>query len=286
MCSNPVWISNKSARYGNGHSVGRFVPCGHCVDCLRKRQNEWYVRFYLESKYWKKVLPSSQTLFITLTYEDKYLPKNREIAFKNLRALFKQIERKGFVPRLRYYVVSENGSVTGRLHFHLLIFGVDMRKFPFGVDKEFKKLWSYGFSDCEIASPKTFTYVSKYVTKDLDTFKDADSWKPISSCSKRPPLGILFFTDGHRVYYNLHTDNLVVPICGYNYSLPRYLRKCLLDDVNLFLQSTHCGILHGPTAQGREDDLVKRRSINNIYGFKKTKNKIKKEFLSDYGERK
>lgn len=284
MCSNPIWISNKYAPIGNGHSIGRFVPCGHCVDCLRKRQNEWYVRFYLESKYWKRVLPSSQTLFITLTYEDKYLPKNREIAFKNLRALFKQIERKGFVPRLRYYVVSENGSVKGRLHFHMLIFGVDMRKFPFGVAKEFKKLWSYGFSDCEVAGPKTFTYVSKYVTKDLDTFKDGNSWKTISSCSKRPPLGVMFFSESHRVYYNSH-DDLFIPICGYNYALPRYLRQLLLDEWNLFISKTKGAILHGPTAQGREDDLIKRRSINNIYGFKKTKNKIKKEFLSDYGEK-
>lgn len=285
MCSNPVWISNKSACYGNGHNVGRYVPCGHCVECLRKRQNEWYVRFYLESKYWKKVLPSSQTLFITLTYENKNLPKNRTDAFNDVRALFKKVERKWNISRLRYYLVSENGTLNGRLHFHLLLFGIDVFKFILPIDKEFKKLWSKGFSKCEVASPKTFTYVSKYVTKDLDTFKSSSSWPPICSCSKRPPLGVLFFTDTHRVYFDSHDDDLFIPINGYRYSIPRYLRQCLLSDAKLFLSSTHCGILHGATLQGREDDLIKRRTINNIYGFKKLKNKVKNEFLSDYGEK-
>ena len=67
-----------------------------------------------------------------MTYENKSLAQSRENAFNDVRALFKKIQRKGLVSKLRYYVVSENGSLHGRLHFHLLLFGVDMRKFPFG----------------------------------------------------------------------------------------------------------------------------------------------------------
>ena len=45
------------------------VRCGKCLPCLKRRRNEWGLR--LEHEY----LDSDSALFITLTYNDIYLPK-------------------------------------------------------------------------------------------------------------------------------------------------------------------------------------------------------------------
>lgn len=47
------------------------VPCGKCLDCLRKYQNDWSVRMYEEFK-----ARGFKGVFFTLTYDDAHVPKN------------------------------------------------------------------------------------------------------------------------------------------------------------------------------------------------------------------
>lgn len=46
------------------------APCGHCVECLKKRQNDWKLRICHECESW------SHSYFFTLTYRDDMLPCN------------------------------------------------------------------------------------------------------------------------------------------------------------------------------------------------------------------
>lgn len=51
-----------------GKTVVVQVPCGHCIECLKKRQNDWKLRIAHECAEW------SHCYFFTLTYKNDMLP--------------------------------------------------------------------------------------------------------------------------------------------------------------------------------------------------------------------
>lgn len=63
MCYNPITIKTEQGY--------RKVPCGHCLECLRKYQNDWSNRMYEELK-----AHDGKAVFFTLTYDDNNVPKN------------------------------------------------------------------------------------------------------------------------------------------------------------------------------------------------------------------
>lgn len=60
-CLNPKLI-----RDNDGNQ--RYVPCGHCSLCLKRRASRWVVRLDSERKCWK------YSIFFTLTYSAEYCP--------------------------------------------------------------------------------------------------------------------------------------------------------------------------------------------------------------------
>lgn len=283
MCLNPIWLPNKSGsgqlKIGIVGAVGRYVPCGHCVDCLRHRQNLWFLRFWCETKYQKRVNPKSVTLFLTFTYNEENLPSNYRTCLNDWRSLVKKVQRHYPSAPCRYYAVTEQGSLKGRLHFHALFFGIDLSLYEELPSKVFEKFWSKGFISCRIATNKDFRYVCKYITKDLNVF-DNNGFGLFQTCSKKPALGVLYFSSQHRDVFNNFLDNQFLYIDGFRYSLPRYYRDLLLTDFNKFLSSTRSGISEGATLDSREKDRKEKQTIKNIYGFKKRKNIKERECLS------
>lgn len=63
MCYNPITIKTPEGY--------KKVPCGHCLECLRKYQNEWSNRMYEELK-----AHNGKAVFFTLTYNEESVPKN------------------------------------------------------------------------------------------------------------------------------------------------------------------------------------------------------------------
>lgn len=258
--------------------TGHYVNCGKCVECLKSKQRNWFARFWCEERYQKRVNPKSLTLFITFTYDEANLAKTRENALNDFRALVKKIKRHWKGCPVRYYAVTENGSLKGRLHFHTLFFGIDLNLFNELPDKVFAKFWTKGFIECEIATTRTFHYVSKYVTKDLDVspLSEEEKWKPLVLSSRHPALGVPFFTNAHISYYNHNSDKLFIIVNGYKYSLPRYYRELLLNDENLFFSKTHSRYAD-QTEQKRLKAEKLANSIKNLYSLKKLKNKYVRE---------
>lgn len=74
MCYRPVTIKNPS--------TGEFmkVPCGKCLDCLRKYQNQWSIRMYEEYK-----SKGCKGVFFTLTYDEAHVPKNYLVDYEIYR---------------------------------------------------------------------------------------------------------------------------------------------------------------------------------------------------------
>lgn len=63
MCYQPITIKTPQGY--------RQVPCGKCLECLRKYQSDWSNRMYEELKSHK-----GKAVFFTLTYDENNVPKN------------------------------------------------------------------------------------------------------------------------------------------------------------------------------------------------------------------
>lgn len=257
-----------------------YVGCGKCPECLRARQNNWFVRFYLEHKFHKEICPQNITLFVTFTYDDDHLPKDRDRALNDVRAFIKRFYRDA-MERPRYYIVSENGDLHGRFHFHGLFFGCDAACMEW-YQKFFEKAWSKGFICCEVASFERFHYIAKYVTKDCDPYKELSQednyqFSGIQSYSKRPALGSLSL-DKYRNYLNSDCEHHCLRIDGFRYSLPRYLGKKVYTPANQNKRSRHVcdDIFDRPTEQEVKDKEL---------SYKKKRQRAIREKLKNYASR-
>lgn len=56
------------------------VPCGKCLDCLRKYQNQWSIRMFEEYK-----SNGCKGVFFTLTYDEAHVPKNYLVDYEIYR---------------------------------------------------------------------------------------------------------------------------------------------------------------------------------------------------------
>lgn len=233
MCVHPWRIESKDEPFING-SKSLVIPCGRCPECIAKRQSNWVTRFLLEELYQRKANPQSITYFGTLTYNDDHLPTCREDAVRDVQAFIKSLYRN-LEKRPRYYITSENGSKHGRLHFHFLLFGVPIYNIDEFRLRIVKKAWSNGYELTRYASGKDLNYVSKYVTKDVDSF-NTNSWKTIQSYSKRPALGVpaLAGQFGHSISATGNTC-WTTPN-GFKRSLTRYMVRSLLNETQCILK--------------------------------------------------
>lgn len=76
MCLHPIHIKNKGVLHNAG-LLTLSVPCGHCKECQEQRKNEYFVRAY---SIYEELFPQGKpsrwsAFFVTLTYNDDYLPK-------------------------------------------------------------------------------------------------------------------------------------------------------------------------------------------------------------------
>lgn len=158
------------------------APCGKCVCCAKRRQNDWSIRLYEESKDWLHMD------FVTFTYNDSSLPTVTDIDYltgellclstlrmKDLSDAIKRFRTRyyrqyGEVLELKYFACSEYGSRGSlRPHYHCLFFyscdPVRMKalyndwrlSFGFVMDK------TVGLMSSD--KQKVSIYVSKYLTK-------------------------------------------------------------------------------------------------------------------------
>lgn len=107
------------------------VPCGHCIGCLRKKQNDWSIRISEQLK------QSPLNCFVTLTYRDDTVPYGidsdsgqirkslrKDDYQKFLKVLRSNLNRKG-VASPSFFVCGEYGSRTFRPHYHIVVCGAN-----------------------------------------------------------------------------------------------------------------------------------------------------------------
>lgn len=147
------------------------LPCGRCVGCRLERSRQWAIRIMHESQC------HNSNCFITLTYDDKHLPDNGSLVYKDFQDFMKRLRKSLPDRKVRYFVAGEYGDQLGRPHFHACIFGYDfslskttpVRKNAQGdviyQSAELDVLWGNGFASVGALTFQSAAYVARYVLK-------------------------------------------------------------------------------------------------------------------------
>lgn len=214
------------------------VDCGLCIECQRKRGNMWRTRLLDEYKYFTEKFPDRKVMFCTLTCAPEHYEWFAEHPNEAIR-LFLERYRKRYGCSFRHWITSEFGEKRGRLHLHMIAFGILCSPI------ELRKLWSYGRVDMQtLKGPQGLTYVSGYITKvvkgdklskkDIPLFITPD--KKVNVWTS-PGLGKGYALDyvnrnfhnqkGKQVYIR-QRDN------GSPFALPRYYLDKLFSPIDIY----------------------------------------------------
>lgn len=199
-CFHPVVIRDKKS------GEWMKVPCGSCLDCLRRRQAQWVTRLVEELRQ-----NPETSYFVTLTYRPSEIPcddytglmqvKKKDIMKLNadLRSRFQKgyfycnelsdlgrIREKITLPFIsfKFYLTSEYGPTGGNPHYHSVYYGLPEDRYL--VELLFQNVWRKGFVQVYKATPETVGYITKYLvnSKACDTFDERFQARPFSLMSK------------------------------------------------------------------------------------------------------
>lgn len=159
-------------------------PCGQCLPCRINKSRVWTHRLLLEQG------TSNDSLFITLTYDDDFLPNCYSLYPPDLTNFFKKL-RKRVDLKIRYFAVGEYGDDNWRPHYHVALFGLSIIHRPF-----IEQSWSFegvqmGIVHIGELNKDSARYITGYVIKGMTTEKRVWPYcKPeFMRCSNRPGIG-------------------------------------------------------------------------------------------------
>ena len=223
-CLHPIHIRNTSKVLEFvGTPFEMDVPCGHCAECKKQMQSEYYFRAYYQAM--DTLARKGYVYFDTLTYDNRNVPHISDFVHElrnsildhmcfnldHYRHFFVRLrrclKRHGFDPAhgLKYFLCSEYGTddtKTHRPHYHILFY-ITIPNLPVELLSEWiSDCWTYGRTDgikykglqyiknhtFDSLSDKVYmtnicNYVAKYVTKSSSFEKTIDS--RINLISKR-----------------------------------------------------------------------------------------------------
>ena len=127
--------------------------------------------------------------FITLTYNDENLPKDRNIEKKELQTFFKNLRNHTKKQGIRYYACGEYGDQKGRPHYHACVFNYDFTDKELLRDSQYfraknhfsknnqinalytsptlSNIWKKGFHTIGEVTFESAGYVARYIQKKI-----------------------------------------------------------------------------------------------------------------------
>lgn len=144
------------------------LPCGRCMGCRLEHSRQWAMRALHE----KQMHPIN--CFLTLTYDDKHLPKDKSLVREHPQAFLKRLRDRLSPVKFRFYGCGEYGEKSARPHYHLILFGMDfLDKKYYKMSKTGEKLytskfceevWPFGYNVIGDVTFQSCAYVARYVT--------------------------------------------------------------------------------------------------------------------------
>lgn len=172
-----VKVPCRNVRLFNGIPAG----CGQCISCRARKAKTWGVRLQLE------MAAHSETLFITLTYDEQNLPAEGSLHKRHLSMWLKRLRDRIFratARKVRFFGCGEYGTNTGRAHYHVLLFGVGM-----WASRYVSESWPHGFIHVKPADGGAGPYVAGYVVKKLTSNQRGNREPEFILMSRRPGIG-------------------------------------------------------------------------------------------------
>jgi hypothetical protein len=233
------------------------LPCGKCPNCMRRRTSGWSFRLIKEGE------RSETALFVTLTYDTKYVPITKN-GYKSLDKsaiqLFMKRLRKESDRKLKYYACGEYGSLRDRPHYHLIIFNADAEKV--------ERAWSeyraghgyvpFGTVYIGEVTEASIGYTLKYMQKPGKIPKHSrdDRQKEFSLMSKG--LGQNYITDSMIKWHkNDLVNRMYVPLKGgKKIAMPRYYKDKMYTETQKLLINNHLKIVMTEAQEKQELELI------------------------------
>lgn len=215
------------------------VPCGRCLGCRIDRSRQWAVRCVHEASL------HDENCFITLTFNDKFLPSNGSLVKSDFQLFIKRLRKRFFgnsKSDVRYFHCGEYGEKLGRPHHHACLFGFNFPDRVLFREKEgfrlyrseiLESLWShprtgesFGFCSIGDVSFESAAYVARYIVKkisgDLAPGHYQGRLPEFTTMSRRPGIGRDWFESFKG---DLYPKDFVV-IHGRKYKIPKYYDRC------------------------------------------------------------
>ena len=243
-CYHPI----KGFKDGNGGLTFRqtgvvlTVPCGQCIGCRLEYSRRWAVRCMHEASLHR------DNAFITLTYSDEHLPPFGSLDRAAFPKFMKRLRKRTDV-RVRYYHCGEYGEVSGRPHYHALLFGFNFADrvqwtvrngIPVHRSALLERLWPFGLSEIGTVTFESAAYCARYVVKKVTGPRAKDHYSRVdpatgevvqiepeyATMSRRPGIGRLWIhAHGAETYRD---DNVVMR--GRPMKPPRYYDEVFAED--------------------------------------------------------
>ncbi len=192
-CTRPVGLASPM-----GRDVVYGVRCRRCPGCLRARRFLWKLRAQAE------MFEAAQTYLFTGTYRAQYLdlaPVNESITLW-LKRLRERVDRGS----LRYLVATERHK-SGAWHMHALLHDVGSGSIDLGRLSE--AVWRDGFTKCKPCDIRGAGYVTKYVSKDLESTGD-NARRPRMRASRNPRYGAVVMEQSEAIVRELQSRRIDV----------------------------------------------------------------------------
>ena len=170
MCLTPVSIKVQK----KGQIKIQQVPCGKCLECVKRFQNHWRMRLSEEAKQWR------YCYFLTLTYSNDNLP------YVKLNWLSDEYNE---TDKIKIY-----GSYRGAYD-----------RVSYSEEEEFDgELSEYDFDDWVLNEDKVIEYRSSYVLTEIDKMPLS---KALSEARARTNSPYTAYLDVNRI-----TDDILIPM--------------------------------------------------------------------------
>lgn len=230
----------------------QFINCGQCIGCRLDYSREWANRCMLE------LHDHESAHFITLTYNDKHLPRSSYVdpdtgelftsytLRKRDAQLFMKRLRKKFGAGVRFFLCGEYGEKSYRPHYHLIAFGLKLtdlqvyKRSPLGytyyTSEALSRVWSIrgkrgvydpiGYAVVGDVTWEACAYTARYIMKKMKgaaaEFYPLHGLEPeFTLMSRKPGIGRLYY-DTHPDIYKYDYITLATEKKGLKFKPPKY----------------------------------------------------------------
>lgn len=241
------------------------VPCGKCIECAKRYSDEWSLRIMDEAKQYK------QNCFLTLTYNNENLPQNGCVSRREVQLFIKSLRQAVLPVKIRFFACGEYGSLRGRPHYHIIIFGwspsdlIFLKRDKSGVSlfrsSLVERVWKKGFSSVGELTYDTALYCAKYMQK-LNFRLPKELTLPFIQMSTRPGIGFNAAYEYEAALVNGYTF-----FRGRSLAIPRYYLKIFERDGlhSLFIYKQKRTVL-GEISRNRNDLKQRIKKFKTFLG--------------------